>query len=66
MAQANFEYVYYASPIIPVVENMDEEEQANEAINPPTDAVERCEIYATLDDDTTELLNLLWQELKGK
>ena len=65
VAQANFEYVYYASPIIPVVENMDEEEQANEAINPPTDVVERCEIYATLDDDTTELLNLLWQELKG-
>lgn len=65
VAQANFEYVYYASPVIPVVESMSDEEKQNEAINPPTEVIERCEIYKTLDDDETELLNTLWQELKG-
>ena len=65
VAQANFEYVYYASPVIPVVESMSDEDKQNEAINPPTEVIERCEIYKTLDDDETELLNTLWQELKG-
>lgn len=65
VAQTNFEYVYYASPIIPVVESMSDEDKQNEAINPPTEVIERCEIYKTLDDDETELLNTLWQELKG-
>lgn len=64
-AEANFEYVYYASPVIPVVENMSDEDRQNEAINPPTEVIERCEIYRTLNDDETELLNTLWQELKG-
>lgn len=64
-AQANFEYVYYASPVIPVVESMSDEDRQNEAINPPKEVIERCEIYKTLNDDETELLNTLWQELKG-
>ena len=64
-AEANFEYVYYASPVISVVENMSDEDRENEAINPPTEVIERCEIYKTLNDDETELLNTLWQELKG-
>lgn len=64
-AEANFEYVYYASPVISVVENMSDEDRQNEAINPPTEVIERCEIYRTLNDDETELLNTLWQELKG-
>ena len=64
-AEANFEYVYYASPVISVVENMSDEDRQNEAINPPTEVIERCEIYKTLNDDETELLNTLWQELKG-
>ena len=65
-AEANFEYVYYASPVISVVENMSDEDRQNEAINPPTEVIGRCEIYKTLDDNETELLTTLWQELFGK
>lgn len=65
VAQANFDYVYYASPIIPVIEAMDEETRNNAAINPPADVISRCEVYKALDDDSAELYNKLWQELKS-
>lgn len=66
IGQKNFEYVYYASPITEVIMNMTEEEKLNEAINPSTEVLKRCEIYSELDDEATELYNTLWQELKSK
>lgn len=65
VAQANFDYVYYASPIIPVIEAMDEETKNNTAINPPADVISRCEVYKALDDEAAELYNRLWQESKS-
>lgn len=65
VAQANFEYVYYASPILSVIEAMDEDTKNNTAINPPADVVSRCEVYKALDDESAELYNRLWQELKS-
>jgi len=65
-AMANFEYVYYASPITPVVEALDEEVRSNEAIIPSKESLTKCEIFTSLDDEKTALLNHLWQELKSR
>lgn len=63
---ANFEYVYYASPITPVVEALDEEIRNNEAIIPSKESLENCEIFTSIDSETAALLNHLWQELKSR
>lgn len=65
IAQANFEYVYYVSPIISVCEAQDEETKKNEAINPSKETLQNCELFTALDDETTSLYNTLWQELKS-
>ncbi len=63
IAEANFNYVYYASPIISVIENQNEALKENEAINPSLEVIHRCEVYRALDDDTTALYTQLWQQL---
>ena len=63
---ANFEYVYYASPLTPVVEALDEEVRNNEAVIPSKKSLMKCEIFTSLDDEKTALLNHLWQELKSR
>ena len=63
IAEANFEYVQYASPITSVVENQDADVKANEAVNPSSETIKRCEIYTALDNDATKLYSTLWQEL---
>ena len=69
VAMANFEYVYYASPVISVDENMDEELKENEslyrAVHPTEADVANCEVYRLLDDEMTELYNDLWARLKA-
>lgn len=65
-AEANFEYVYYASPIKSVIENQDEDVKSNEAINPSPETLKRCEVYRALDDTTTTLYSNLWKDLKSK
>ena len=63
---ANFEYVYYASPLLPVLEQLDEEVLSNEAVIPSKESLAKCEIFTFLDDEKTALLNHLWQELKSR
>lgn len=63
---ANFEYVYYASPLTSVVDTLDEEIKANEAVIPSKKSLEECEVFTSLDDEKTALLNHLWQELKSR
>ena len=65
-AMANFEYVYYASPITPVVEALDEDVRTNEAVIPSKESLAKCEIFTSIDDEKTALLNHLWQELKSR
>lgn len=64
-AMLNFEYVYYASPVKSVIENQDEQQRANEAINPPKDILSRCEVYRALSDEDSTMYNTLWQNLKA-
>lgn len=64
-AQLDFEYVYYASPVLSVIEAQDEDTRNNQAINPPEDVLLRCQVYRCFDDYTTNLYNILWQDLKA-
>lgn len=65
-AMTNFEYVYYASPVISVIEALDEEVRNNEAVIPSKESLTNCEIFISIDDEKTALLNHLWQELKSR
>ena len=65
-AMTNFEYVYYASPITSVVEALDEEVRNNEAVIPSKESLLQCEVFTSIDDEKTALLNHLWQELKSR
>lgn len=66
VGMANFEYVYYASPLTSVVETLDDEVKSNEAVIPSKESLLKCEVFTSLDDDKTALLNHLWQELKSR
>ena len=65
-AMKNFEYVYYASPIVPVVEALDEEVRSNEAVIPSKESLTQCEVFTSINDEKAALLNHLWQELKSR
>jgi len=66
VAMTNFEYVYYASPITSVVEALDEDVRNNEAVIPSKESLNKCEVFTSMDDEKTALLNHLWQELKSR
>ena len=65
VGEANFEYVYYTSPLLSVNEDLDPEILENPAIMPASEIIERCEVYRALDDDAASRLNALWQKLKA-
>ena len=66
VGMTNFDYVYYASPLTPVVEALDEEIRSNEAIIPSKESLANCEVFTAIDDEKTAYLNHLWQELKSR
>lgn len=66
IGMVNFEYVYYASPLTPVVEALDEETRSNEAIIPSKDSLMNCEVFTAISDEKTAYLNHLWQVLKSQ
>lgn len=63
IAQMNMDYIYYSSPIRQVVEDLDEEQAANEALNPPEDVVARCEYYNDISD-SMNLYEGIWMEVQ--
>lgn len=63
IAQMNMDYIYYSSPIKQVVENLDEEQAANGALNPPQDVVARCEYYNDISD-AMDLYEGIWMEIR--
>ncbi|MCR5733074.1 MAG: ABC transporter substrate-binding protein [Lachnospiraceae bacterium] len=66
IARLNFEYVRYSSPITAIEQNLTDAEKASQAVNPSKDVIESCEIYKQLPDETTDLMNTLWKELKAE
>ncbi len=65
IAQLNFDYVYYATPNKALYETMDEELQQNTTVFPPQEVLENCEVLKSLDQDSTNLYNELWKEIKS-
>lgn len=65
-ALVNFDYVYYASPILYVQENMDIDDRLYSAINPSSDIILNCEVYSALDDEIAAYVNTLWQQIKSQ
>lgn len=63
IAQMNMEYIYYSSPIQEVVDNLSEEEAANEALNPPADVIARCEYFNDISD-CMDLYDNIWMEIR--
>jgi spermidine/putrescine-binding protein len=64
IAQKNMEYIYYSSPIKQVVEGYDEEELAEEALNPSQEVLDRCEFFNDLSD-YMEMYDKLWMEIRA-
>ena len=63
IAQMNMDYIFYSSPIRQVVENLSEEDAANEALNPPEDVVARCEYYNDISD-SMNLYEGIWMQIQ--
>ena len=63
IAQMNMDYIYYSSPIRQVVENLDEEQAANGALNPPQEVIARCEYYNDISD-SMDLYEGIWMEIR--
>lgn len=65
-AMLNFEYVYYASPNLKVIENLDEETLSNTTIFPTEETLKNCTVYQQSDPETTQLYSYLWKKLKSQ
>ena len=66
IAQANFDEIRYPSPVKSVIEGMTDAEKASEALNPPSDKLNNCEVYVQLPEETTDYMSKLWKELKAE
>lgn len=65
IAKMNFEYVYYATPNTAVYNSLDEETKNDTTIFPDPKTIDNCEVYISLDENSTNLYNQLWKELKS-
>ena len=63
VAQMNFDYIYYCSPIQQVVDGLSEEDAAMDTINPSEEIVSRCEFFNDVSD-CMELYENAWMELR--
>ena len=64
IAQRNYDYIHYASPIAQVVEELSEEEAENVAVNPTDEILERCYFFHDLMDQM-ELYNEYWMQIRS-
>ena len=65
IAMLNFDYVYYTSPMLSVLQDQDEDVRNDEVINPSKETLERCEVYKALSEKDSTYYSNLWQELKS-
>jgi spermidine/putrescine transport system substrate-binding protein len=63
IAQMNFDYIYYCSPIQQVVDNLSEEDAAMMTINPSEDVMSRCEFFNDVSD-CMSLYESVWMEVR--
>jgi spermidine/putrescine transport system substrate-binding protein len=63
VAQMNFEYIYYCSPIQQVVDGLSEEDAAMMTINPTEEVMSRCEFFNDVSD-CMSLYESVWMEVR--
>ena len=63
VAQMNFDYIYYCSPIQQVADGLSEEDAASDTINPSPEVVERCEFFNDVAD-CMDLYENVWMEVR--
>ncbi|MBQ4450781.1 MAG: spermidine/putrescine ABC transporter substrate-binding protein [Clostridia bacterium] len=64
IAARNYDYIHYCSPIRQVVENLDEEEAANPAVNPSQEIIDRCDFFHDIMD-YMDVYNKYWMEIRS-
>jgi spermidine/putrescine transport system substrate-binding protein len=64
VAEMNQDYIYYCSPIQQVVDNYDDEEKAEVALNPSDEVIERCEFFHDISV-FIEMYDNLWMEIRA-
>ncbi|MBR5380568.1 MAG: extracellular solute-binding protein [Clostridia bacterium] len=64
IAARNYNYIHYCSPIRQVVENLDEEEAANPAVNPSQEIIDRCDFFHDIMD-YMDVYNKYWMEIRS-
>ncbi len=65
VARINFDYVYCASPIEPMIDALDEELRNDTAMFPPDEVVAQCEMLRSLSPETEAYFNEAWKEIKA-
>ena len=63
IAQMNFEYIYYCSPIQSVVDGLDEEDAESDTVNPSDEVIDRCEFHHDVSE-CMELYENAWMEVR--
>lgn len=63
IAQMNFEYIYYVSPIQQVIDNLSEEDAASDTVNPSDEVMARCEYFNDVSDCMT-LYENAWMDVR--
>ncbi|MDO4295552.1 MAG: extracellular solute-binding protein [bacterium] len=66
IALKNFEYITYATPNTGAFELLDSETQNNQSVFPDISKLENCEVFQYLGEETDEVYNNLWKEIKAK
>ena len=65
IAKANFEYITYPTPNKGAFELLDEDLQNNKAVFPDIDSLNNSEVYKYLGNETDNIYNELWKEIKS-
>lgn len=63
VAQMNFDYIYYCSPVQQVVDGLSEEDAAMATINPSEEVMSRCEFFNDVSD-CMALYENVWMEVR--
>ncbi|MGL5435093.1 MAG: ABC transporter substrate-binding protein [Lachnospiraceae bacterium] len=66
IAQANFEYITYATPNKGAFDLLYDEVKNNKSVFPDMDSLKNSEVYQYLGDETDSIYNNLWKEVKSK
>lgn len=64
IALANVEYVGYSTPLTTVYDALDEETKNNPQYYPGSELLANSEVFVNLPDETNELMNQLWEDVK--